>query len=105
MARHREREPTGYLKLSRLQCFVMVALLDMRYAAMPRGQFSEFVYKTWFKEHSPSTRASLSRAYRRLEARGYLIRADGRWQFAPAKEGAWIPYGGGWDAAIFMGRL
>jgi hypothetical protein len=67
-------------KLSRLQRFIMIALLETRFMAMPRREFSQFVYKTWFKRESPAVRSSLSRAYQRLEAREFLIRKQGCWR-------------------------
>jgi hypothetical protein len=67
-------------KLSRLQRFIMIALLETRFMAMPRREFSQFVYKTWFKRESPAVRSSLSRAYQRLEAREFLIRRQGCWR-------------------------
>jgi hypothetical protein len=66
--------------LSKLQKFIMVALLAPKHMAMSRREFSKFVYGYWFSEDSPSARASLSRAYRRLEDRGFLKREHGQWR-------------------------
>ena len=85
----RERELNTFKKLSRLQCFIMVALLDSKYATMPRRQFSEIIYRSCFKIDFPqlmisqvkSARAILSRSYTRLEKRGFLLRSpDGCWK-------------------------
>jgi hypothetical protein len=47
---------------------------------MKRREFNQMVYGIYFREHSPSTRASLSRAYRRLEDRKYIVRCQGCWE-------------------------
>src|SRR6516225_9458479 len=72
----REREPQGYEKLSRLQKFILVALMHPKYAAMPRPQFTRFIYQRYFEQDQKTNaaRASVSRAYRRLEERGFVVR-------------------------------
>ena len=82
-----EREAASYQKLSRLQRFIMMALLELRFTTMPRREFSKFVYKTWFKDDSPAARVSLSRSYQRLEARDFLIRKQGCWRLTETLRG------------------
>ena len=73
-------ENVSFRRLSKLQRFILVALLEPRYAAMKRCEFSRMVYRIAFREDSPSTHASLSRAYRRLEDRKYIVRHQGCWE-------------------------
>jgi hypothetical protein len=52
---------------------------------MPRRDFSRFVYQNLFRRETPAARASLSRAYQRLEERGLLIRAKGCWRLTESQ--------------------
>jgi hypothetical protein len=70
----------SYGKLSKLQRFIMICVFTPEGQAMPRREFSRMVYKKFFGEETASTRASLSRAYRRLEHREYLQRVNGCWK-------------------------
>jgi hypothetical protein len=65
-------------KLSRLQKHVIVTLLAPSARELTKREFSQYVYDEFFEGESRSTQASLSRAYRRLEKRGYLKRGRGR---------------------------
>jgi hypothetical protein len=67
-------------KLSKLQRFILVALLSDESAYWTRCQFSEFVYHKHFQWKSKATFASLSRALSRLEQRGLIGRVRGKWQ-------------------------
>jgi hypothetical protein len=66
----------------------MLTLLDATKASLPRREFSKFIYDYYFGEGepTPSTQASLSRAYRRLEDRGYIIRIHGRFQLTTGND-------------------
>ena len=66
-------------KLSALQKFILVSLLVPRRQAMSRKEFSRYVYEKYFGADAPSIRASLSRAYRRLQDRGFLGTKRNRW--------------------------
>jgi hypothetical protein len=57
---------------------------------MRRRAFNEEIYRNRFSEGwvSDAARSSLSRAYRRLEQRGFLIRADGCWRLT--ENGRWV---------------
>jgi hypothetical protein len=70
----------SYQKLSKLQMFIMICVLTPEGQTMPRREFSRMVYEKFFGEKTASTRASLSRAYRRLEHRKYLQRVNGYWK-------------------------
>jgi hypothetical protein len=67
-------------KLSTLQKFILVSLIVPQRALLPRRKFSQEIYCYYFGQETPSTRASLSRAYRRLEERGFLIRSKSCWR-------------------------
>ena len=83
-----ERAASSYQKLSKLQRLIMLTLLDATKASLPRREFSKFIYDYYFGEGepTPSTQASLSRAYRRLEDRGYIIRIHGRFQLTTGND-------------------
>jgi coproporphyrinogen III oxidase-like Fe-S oxidoreductase len=88
-------------RLSAVQKEVLLLLLDKKYAAMPRRTFTRDVIlrqhfgidsscypKSARRFPSDSTNASLSRSYRRLEANGLIIRADGCWRLT--QHGEWF---------------
>ena len=58
----------------------MICLVTPEGQVMPRREFSRMLYEKFFGEKTASTRASLSRAYRRLEHREYLQRVNGCWK-------------------------
>jgi len=69
----RKRDLESNEKLSKLQRFILVALLESKYAAMSQKEFNQFIYNTWFRKYWAATaQASLSRTYKRLKARGFL---------------------------------
>jgi hypothetical protein len=70
----------SYGKLSKLQRFIMMCVLTPEGEAMSRREFSRMIYEKFFGEETASNRASLSRAYRRLEHREYLRRVNGCWK-------------------------
>jgi hypothetical protein len=71
----------SFQKLSELQKFILVALTETRYAAARPREFSAAIRRLyWERGDTPSTRKSLSRALRRLEQRGYIMRLDRHWQ-------------------------
>jgi RIO-like serine/threonine protein kinase len=75
-------------KLSRLQKHVIVTLLAPSAREMTKREFSHYVYTEFFERESRSAQASLSRAYKRLEQRGYLkrrARTNG-WKLTPRGE-------------------
>jgi hypothetical protein len=62
----------------------MLRLLNPKLAALSRREFNACLYQDYFDgEDSPSARASLSRALRRLEQRDYIIRTQGCYQLNP----------------------
>ena len=70
----------SYQKLSELQRFILMCVFTPEGQAMSRREFSRMVYEKFFGAETASTRASLSRAYRRLEQREYLQRVNGCWK-------------------------
>ena len=76
-------------KLSRLQKHVIVTLLAPSARELTKREFSQYVYSEFFERESRSAQASLSRAYKRLESRGYLKRGRRRrsgWELTPRGE-------------------
>ena len=73
-------------KLSRLQKQVIVTLLAPGARELTKREFSQYVYDEFFGRESRSAQASLSRAYRRLEKRGYLKRSKKGWELTPRGE-------------------
>ena len=74
-------------RLSRLQRFVLVALVDKEFSAKTQRELNAEIYTLFFNcgnhpEYLPAARASLSRAYRRLESHGFIKRVRGRWELS-----------------------
>ena len=67
-------------KLSRLQKHVIVTLLAPSARELTKREFSQYVYDEFFEGETRSGQASLSRAYKRLEERGYLKRSKRGWE-------------------------
>jgi hypothetical protein len=67
-------------KLSQLQRDILILLRCPDYTNMKRSEFSQLIYERYWGWDSNSTRANLSRAYRRLEERGYIMPKDGCWR-------------------------
>ena len=67
-------------KLSTLQKFILVSLLVPRKQLLSRKEFSRYVYEKYFGAETPSIKASLSRAYRRLQDRGFLVTKRRGWR-------------------------
>ena len=74
--------------LSDLQRLILVSLLDKKThgAGLSDPTFHQtqlernrWLYENYFHGDTPSARASLSRAYRRLEDRGYIHKVKRRW--------------------------
>jgi len=76
----RALETISFEKLSELQKFILVALMEPRYAAAKPREFAAAIRRLYWGRDSPSTRKSLSRALQRLERRGYIMRVDRHWQ-------------------------
>ena len=76
----RALEKISFEKLSELQKFILVALMEPRYAAAGPREFAAAIRRLYWGRDSPNTRKSLSRALQRLERRGYIIRVDRHWQ-------------------------
>jgi hypothetical protein len=70
----------SYEKLSQLQKLILVALLEARYAVLKRREFNRTIKRLYYGKDSRVATSSLSRAYQRLEDRGYIARSGGRWQ-------------------------
>jgi hypothetical protein len=66
-------------KLSGLQKFILVSLLIPQRQLLSRKKFSRYVYEKYFGAEAPSIRANLSRAYERLQDRGFLRTKRNRW--------------------------
>jgi hypothetical protein len=78
--RYQEEELQGFERLSPFQKFIMVALLDPKYAEMSRRTFNQFIYQDWFGDgYSSSNSASRSRTLRKLERRGFIEGKGGCW--------------------------
>ncbi len=75
-------------KLSRLQKYIIVTLLAPAAKELARREFSQYVYDEHFEGETRSAQASLSRACRRLEGRGYLKRSRSNkgWELTPRGE-------------------
>ena len=73
-------EKISFEKLSELQKFILVALMEPRYAAAGPREFAAAIRRLYWGRDSPNTRKSLSRALQRLERRGYIMRLDRHWQ-------------------------
>jgi hypothetical protein len=73
-------EKISFEKLSELQKFILVALMEPRYAAARPREFAAAIKRLYWGRDSPNTRKSLSRALQRLERRGYIMRLDRHWQ-------------------------
>jgi hypothetical protein len=76
----RALEKISFEKLSELQKFILVALMEPRYAAARPREFAAAIRRLYWGRDSPNTRKSLSRALQRLEQRGYIMRLDRHWQ-------------------------
>ena len=76
----RALETISFEKLSELQKFILVALMEPRYAAAKPREFAAAIRRLYWGRDSPNTRKSLSRALQRLERRGYIMRVDRHWQ-------------------------
>ena len=76
----RALEKISFEKLSELQKFILVALMEPRYAAARPREFAAAIRRLYWGRDTPSTRKSLSRALQRLEQRGYIMRLDRHWQ-------------------------
>jgi hypothetical protein len=59
--------------MSKLQELILLMLTDPESSTMSRLKFNDYVYRIYFGKRTASAQASLSRAFRRLEQRGYLI--------------------------------
>ena len=73
-------EKISFEKLSELQKFILVALMEPQYAAASPREFAAAIKRLYWGIDSPNTRKSLSRALQRLEQRGYVMRLDRHWQ-------------------------
>lgn len=81
-------ERYGYAKLSKLQRLIMMALVEPEYQLMSRRCFTDTMIDFYFKEEAtPAIRSSLSRAYRRLEARNFIKRQHGGWRLTDMSDG------------------
>jgi hypothetical protein len=70
----------SFQKLSELQKFVLVALMEPRFVTARPREFHAAIRRLYWGRDTPSTRKSLSRALQHLEQRGYIIRLDRHWQ-------------------------
>jgi DNA-binding HxlR family transcriptional regulator len=87
----RALEKISFEKLSELQKFILVALMEPRYAAARPREFAAAIRRLYWCRDTPNTRKSLSRALQRLEQRGYIMRLDRHWQLTdsdPSNNGA-----------------
>jgi hypothetical protein len=71
--------------MSGLQKFILVSLLAREAHALSPLEFNQHIYASYYKSKIPqwptdSQKAALSRAFRRLESQGLIIRVKGRWQ-------------------------
>ena len=73
-------EKVSFEKLSELQKFILVALMEPRYAAARPREFAAAIRRLFWGRDTSNTRKSLSRALQRLEQRGYIMRLDRHWQ-------------------------
>lgn len=70
----------SFQKLSELQKFVLVALMEPRFVTARPREFHAAIRRPYWGRDTPSTRKSLSRALQHLEQRGYIMRLDRHWQ-------------------------
>jgi hypothetical protein len=70
----------SFQKLSELQKFVLVALMEPRFVTARPREFHAAIRRLYWGRDTPSTRKSLSRALQHLEQRGYIMRLDRHWQ-------------------------
>jgi hypothetical protein len=70
----------SFQKLSELQKFVLVALMEPRFVTAWPREFHAAIRRLYWGRDTPSTRKSLSRALQHLEQRGYIMRLDRHWQ-------------------------
>jgi hypothetical protein len=71
-------------RLSKLQRLILISLLDESNLIKDQRARNVEIYRTFFDcgdypQYIPAARASLSRAYRRLENRGLIRRIRGAW--------------------------
>jgi hypothetical protein len=76
----RALEKISFEKLSELQKFILVALMEAKLAAARPRELAAAIRRLYWGRDSPSTRKSLSRALQRLERRGYIMHVDQHWQ-------------------------
>ena len=76
----RALEKISFEKLSELQKFILVALMEPKLAAARPREFAAAIRRLYWGRDTPNTRKSLSRALQRLEQRGYIMRLGRRWQ-------------------------
>jgi hypothetical protein len=91
----RTLEKISFEKLSELQKFVLVALMETALAARGPREFALAIRRLYWGRDTPSTRKSLSRALGRLEQRGYIMRLDRHWQLTdsdPANSGVMMAF-------------
>jgi hypothetical protein len=91
----RTLEKISFEKLSKLQKFTLVALMEPRYAAAKPREFTAAIRRLYWGRDTPNTRKSLSRALERLEQRGYIMRLDRHWQLTdsdPANSGVMMAF-------------
>ena len=73
-------ENFSFEKLSELQKFILVALMEPKFATARPREFAAAIRRLYWGRDTPNTRKSLSRALQRLEQRGYIMRLDRHWQ-------------------------
>src|SRR6516225_6395699 len=73
-------ENFSFQKLSELQKFILVALMEPKFATARPREFAAAIRRLYWGRDTPNTRKSLSRALQRLEQRGYIMRLDRHWQ-------------------------
>jgi hypothetical protein len=87
-------------KLSRLQRYILSALLDVEFVKKSDRQKNAVIYQVCFGGESPAARSSVSRAWKRLEHRGYIERYLGAWMLTDGSKDlhhcgqalAWLVY-------------
>jgi len=88
-------------KLSGLQRMILLALLSPDHLVKTQRERNAELYKVFFdcdtdSDYLPAAQASLSRAYRRLETRGFIKRVQGRWKLTDPSDG----FENGWIVAL-----
>src|SRR6516225_3743755 len=88
-------ENFSFQKLSELQKFILVALMEPKFATARPREFAAAIRRLYWGRDTPNTRKSLSRALQRLEQRGYIMRLDRHWQLThsnPLDNGAMMAF-------------